>query len=115
MKKNFNICIIGKPNVGKSTIFNKILGSDISEVSEISGTTIYPVSSSKDFQDLNINLIDLGGLKKKSKSHEKKQKLINRQTLNQLNISDVVFFVLDGSTEITKNDKQLFRLILNLS
>ena len=113
MKSNINVCIIGKPNVGKSTIFNKILGSDISEVSEISGTTIYPISSSKDFQDLNINLIDLGGLKKKSKSHEKKQKLINRQTLNQLNISDVVFFVLDGSTEITKNDKQLFRLILN--
>ena len=113
MKQNFNVCIIGKPNVGKSTIFNKILGSDISEVSEISGTTIYPISSFKDYQGLNINLIDLGGLKKKSKSHEKKQKLINNQTINKLNISDVVFFVLDGSTEITKNDKQLFRLILN--
>jgi GTP-binding protein len=58
-------------------------------------------------------LIDLGGLKKKSKSHEKKQKLITSETLKKLNMSDVVLFILDGSDEITKNDKQLFRLILN--
>ena len=113
MSNNINVCIIGKPNVGKSTIFNKILGKDISEVSEISGTTVYPISFAEEFNNLNINLIDLGGLKKKSKSHEKKQKIINDNTLNQLKISDLVFFVLDGSDEITKNDKQLFRLILN--
>ena len=113
MNNNFNVCIIGKPNVGKSTIFNKILGSDISQVSEISGTTIYPISYDEKFNDININLIDLGGLKKKSKSYENKQKIITSQTIKQLKICDVVFFVLDGSDEITKNDKQLFRLILN--
>ncbi|MGB1077431.1 MAG: GTPase, partial [Bdellovibrionales bacterium] len=51
MNNNFNVCIIGKPNVGKSTIFNKILGSDISQVSEISGTTIYPISYDEKFND----------------------------------------------------------------
>ena len=79
-----NVCIIGKPNVGKSTIFNKIAGSDISKVSEISGTTIYPIELSEKFKDLKINLIDLGGLKKKSKSHEKKQKLITSETLKKI-------------------------------
>lgn len=108
-----NVCIIGKPNVGKSTIFNKIAGSDISRVNEVSGTTIYPIELSKKFKDLKINLIDLGGLKKKSKSHGKTQKLITSETLKKLKISDVVLFILDGSDEITKNDKQLFRLILN--
>tara|TARA_B100000963_G_scaffold161947_1_gene140829 strand:+ start:2980 stop:3789 length:810 start_codon:yes stop_codon:yes gene_type:complete len=108
-----NVCIIGKPNVGKSTIFNKIAGSNISKVSEISGTTVYPIELSEKFKDLKINLIDLGGLKKKSKSREKKQKLITSETLKKLNISDVVLFILDGSDEITKNDKQLFRLIIN--
>ena len=108
-----NVCIIGKPNVGKSTIFNKIAGSDISKVSEISGTTIYPIELSEKFKDLKINLIDLGGLKKKSKSHEKTQKLITSETLKKLKISDVVLFILDGNDEITKNDKKLFRLILN--
>ncbi len=113
MAAGLNVCIVGKPNVGKSTIFNKITGSNISEVSEISGTTIYPIELSEKFKDLKINLIDLGGLKKKSKSHEKKQKLITSETLKKLNMSDVVLFILDGSDEITKNDKQLFRLILN--
>ena len=113
MSENVNVSIIGKPNVGKSTIFNKLLGKDISEVSDISGTTVYPISSIKEFDDLNINLIDLGGLKKKSKSHTNKQKIITSETIKQLNQSDVIFFVLDGSDVITKNDKQLFRLILN--
>jgi len=62
---------------------------------------------------ININLIDLGGLKRKSKSHNTKQKLINDETLKKLNLSDVIFFIIDGSDDITKNDKQLFRLILN--
>lgn len=113
MTENLNVCILGKPNVGKSTIFNKIIGSNISHVSEISGTTIYPVKSCKAFKDLNINLVDLGGLKKKSKSHMDKQKLITNLTLKTLKISDLVFFILDGSEDISKNDKQLFRLVLN--
>lgn len=113
MTKNINVSIIGKPNVGKSTIFNKLLGSNISQVSEVSGTTVYPISSSKEYKDLNINLIDLGGLKKKSKSFDNKQKLITKETLSQLKNTDLVFFVLDGSDEVTKNDKQLFRLVLN--
>ena len=113
MVKNINVSIIGKPNVGKSTIFNKLLGSNISTVSEISGTTVYPIISNKEYKNLNINLIDLGGLKKKSKSHDDKQKLITSETLNQLKKTDLVFFVLDASDEITKNDKQLFKLVLN--
>ena len=113
MNENFNVCIVGKPNVGKSTIFNKILGANISKVSEISGTTVYPVSSLEKINDININLIDLGGLKKKSKSHENKQKIITSETINKILLSNVILFILDGSDDITKNDKQLFKLILN--
>ena len=113
MTKNINLSIIGKPNVGKSTFFNKLLGSNISKVSDISGTTVFPISYVKNFKDLSINLVDLGGLKRKSKSYEKQQKVITSETIKQLKISDLVFFIMDGSDEITKNDKQLFKLILN--
>ena len=113
MVENINISIIGKPNVGKSTIFNKLLGSDISKVSSESGTTVFAITSRKEYKDLQLNLIDLGGLKRKSKSHSKNQKIITLETLNNLKLSDLVFFVLDASDEITKNDKQLFKLILN--
>jgi GTP-binding protein len=108
-----NISIIGKPNVGKSTIFNKILGDEISEVSEISGTTVYPINKIYNVGENEINFIDIGGLKKKSKSHEKKQQIITRETLKKLMLSDIVLFILDANDQITKNDKQLFRLILN--
>ena len=112
MTTNINLSIIGKPNVGKSTFFNKLLGSNISKVSDISGTTVFPISYVKNFKDLSINLVDLGGLKRKSKSYEKQQKVITSETIKQLKISDLVFFIMDGSDEITKNDKQLFKLIL---
>jgi GTP-binding protein len=108
-----NISIIGKPNVGKSTIFNKILGDEISEVSEISGTTVYPINKIYNVGKNEINFIDIGGLKKKSKSHEKKQQIITRETLKKLMLSDIALFILDANDQITKNDKQLFRLILN--
>ena len=108
-----NISIIGKPNVGKSTFFNKLVGNNISKVSEIAGTTIYPVTAVENYNNVKLNLIDLGGLKKKSKSNDNNQKIITKETLNQLNISDLIFFILDGSDDITKNDKQLFRLIIN--
>ncbi len=113
MDNNYYVSIIGKPNVGKSTIFNKLVGSNISFVSDISGTTVYPISYLSEYNNLNINLIDLGGVKKKSKSHSSKQKLITSHTLERLKKTDLVFFVMDGSDNITKNDKQLFRLILN--
>lgn len=111
--RSLNVCIIGKPNVGKSTFFNKVLGTKFSKVSEIAGTTVYPISLSEEYLGIIINLIDLGGLKRKSKSHNTKQKLINDETLKKLNLSDIIFFIIDGSDDITKNDKQLFRLILN--
>lgn len=113
MDNNYNIAIIGKPNVGKSTIFNKLIGSNLSEVSSISGTTVYPISFSEKYNGLNLNLIDLGGLKKKAKSHESKQQTITSETLKQLKIANLILFILDGSDSVTKNDKQLFRLILN--
>ena len=113
MNNDVNISLIGKPNVGKSTIFNKLIGSDLSKVSEISGTTIFPIHSVQKYKNLNFNIIDLGGLKKKSKSNNFNQKIITKETLKQLKISDVVFFILDGNDSIRKNDKQLFRLILN--
>ena len=74
-----NVSIIGKPNVGKSTIFNKIAGSNISKVSEVSGTTIFPIELSEKFKDLKINLIDLGGLKKKSKSQKEAIQFIKQK------------------------------------
>ena len=108
-----SVLIIGKPNVGKSTLFNNLSEDNISMVDDNPGTTVLPHSSKIKFKDIVINLVDVGGLKKKSKSHDKKQKLITKETLKSLKHSDIVLFLTEANSEFTKNDKQIFRLVLN--
>ena len=108
-----SVLIIGKPNVGKSTLFNNLSEDNISMVDDNPGTTVLPHSTKIKFKDIVINLVDVGGLKKKSKSHDKKQKLITKETLKSLKHSDIVLFLTDANSEFTKNDKQIFRLVLN--
>ena len=108
-----SVLIIGKPNVGKSTLFNNLSEDNISTVDDNPGTTVLPYSSKIKFKDIVINLVDVGGLKKKSKSHDKKQKLITKETLKSLKHSDIVLFLTEANSEFTKNDKQIFRLVLN--
>ena len=107
-----SVLIIGKPNVGKSTFFNNLSEDNISMVDDNPGTTVLPHSSKIKFKDIVINLVDVGGLKK-SKSHDKKQKLITKETLKSLKHSDIVLFLTEANSEFTKNDKQIFRLVLN--
>ncbi len=108
-----SVLIIGKPNVGKSTLFNNLSEDNISLVDDNPGTTVLPHATKIKFKDIIINLVDAGGLKKKSKSHDKKQKLITKETLKILKHSDIVFFLTEANSEFTKNDKQIFRLVLN--
>ena len=108
-----SVLIIGKPNVGKSTLFNNLSEDNISMVDDNPGTTVLPHATKIKFKDIIINLVDAGGLKKKSKSHDKKQKLITKETLKILKHSDTVLFLTDANSEFTKNDKQIFRLVLN--
>ncbi len=108
-----SVLIIGKPNVGKSTLFNNLSEDNISLVDDNPGTTVLPHATKIKFKYIIINLVDAGGLKKKSKSHDKKQKLITKETLKILKHSDIVFFLTEANSEFTKNDKQIFRLVLN--
>lgn len=108
-----SVLIIGKPNVGKSTLFNNLSEDNISLVDDNPGTTVLPHTTKIKFKDIIINLVDAGGLKKKSKSHDKKQKLITKETLKILKHSDIVLFLTEANSEFTKNDKQIFRLVLN--
>lgn len=110
---NINVTIIGKPNVGKSSIFNSLIGQKISEVGSIPGTTVESISYVLQYNDIKINFIDTGGLKRKSKSHFSIQKIITKDSLRNLKIADIVLFIIDMQDPITKNDKQLFRLVVN--
>ena len=63
------VSIIGRPNVGKSTLFNRISGERISIVSNISGTTRDRISINTNWNDKNFILVDTGGIDNKSKNN----------------------------------------------
>ena len=104
--------LIGKPNVGKSTLFNKLINENYSEVSQEPGTTINAISKSIIYKNIKINLFDTGGIKK-SKSHNEKQITITKDTIKFLKKSDIVIFLMEANSDFTRNDKQILRLALN--
>jgi len=108
-----NVAIVGKPNVGKSTFFNKLFSSNISKVSNVPGTTRAIIEKSLVYKNNKIVFLDTGGLKKKSKSHKGNQSYITKECLTAINKSSIVIFMMDASDIFTKNDKQICRLILN--
>ena len=108
-----NVSIVGKPNVGKSTFFNKVFNSNISKVADLPGTTKQVVSKSYIHEKLEIVFHDTGGLKKKSKSKSNNQSYITKECLAAINKSNIVIFMMDANDHFTKNDKQICRMILN--
>jgi len=108
-----NISIVGKPNVGKSTFFNKIFGKNISKVADEPGTTKDVIVQSFRFADQELVFHDTGGLKKKAKSKSENQSYITKECLSSINKSSIIIFMMDANDKFTKNDKQICRMILN--
>ena len=108
-----NISIVGKPNVGKSTFFNKIFNKPISAIGDLPGTTKDVISKELIFNDSTLIFHDTGGLKKKSKSNNADQSFITKECLTSINKSSIIIFMMNANDNFTKNDKQICRMILN--
>jgi [FeFe] hydrogenase H-cluster maturation GTPase HydF len=101
LKDRLNICVIGKVNVGKSTIINKIIGQDVSIVSDTAGTTTDPVSKRYEFIPIGkVNFFDTPGYDDTSILGNKRVNATNRIIFK----SDIVILVFDnnGLTDIDK-------------
>ena len=103
------VSIIGRPNVGKSTLFNRIAGERISIVSNVSGTTRDRISTNTSWNDKNFILIDTGGIDKNSS--EDFQNSITDQALNAIKDSDKLIFMVDGREGINPLDEEVLRLV----
>ena len=116
-ENEIRIAIIGKPNVGKSSLINKIIGEERAIVSSIPHTT-------RDSQDITIEykdskdikyyltFIDTAGIIKKRKINDKLQEQSIEQSLEMIRRCNVVLLVIDAGQEITMQDKNLAREIL---
>ncbi len=105
------MCILGRPNVGKSTFVNRLLGEDKALVADMPGLTRDSVEYPLRHGDEDFLLIDTAGMRRKSKVHEDLEKLSITGTLKALQYSDVAVLVIDASEELEKQDLTLARMI----
>jgi GTP-binding protein len=105
-----NIGIIGRVNVGKSSLLNKITGTQRSVVSPIAGTTIDPVDEMYEYKSNTMKFVDTAGLRRRGKIDGIERYALNR-TQKILEASDVALLVLDGSEPIVELDEKIAGLV----
>ena len=106
--------LIGRPNVGKSSLTNAILSQDRVIVSDISGTTRDSIDTPFTKDNINYVVIDTAGLKKKGKIYEAIDKYSAIRALKAIERSEIVLLVLDGKTGITEQDKHVIQYATDL-
>ena len=106
---NKTFAILGRPNVGKSTLFNRLVGSRKSIVSSIEGVTRDRIYSTFDWLGNDFDIIDTGGFLPKEKD------IMNKHIRNQAQIAieeaDLIIFLVDGKSEITSSDRILADIV----
>lgn len=108
MKKPL-IAIVGRPNTGKSTFFNKICGKRISIIDDMPGVTRDRIYSDAEWCGKVFTLVDTGGLD--SKSDDVFQKTIRSQAQIAIDLADVIIFMVDGKDGLTQADEEVATLL----
>ncbi len=108
------VALVGRPNVGKSTLFNRLAGERLAIVDDVPGTTRDRLVAQTDWNDVNFNIIDTGGI---DPTHGGKTPLsvgsadfiqeIREQALMAVNEADAVLFITDGSSGVTPPDREV--------
>ena len=101
------ICIIGKPNVGKSSTVNALLDQDQMIVSDIAGTTIDSVNVKINYRSKDYFLIDTAGIRRKNKTTEKEEKFSVIKALDSIEKSDMTILMLDATNFLVEQDMKL--------
>ena len=101
------IAIVGKPNVGKSSIINKILGENRVIVSDIAGTTRDAVDTSVTWDGKEYVFIDTAGLRRKNKIKEEIERYSILRTVSAVERADVVVLVIDATEGVTEQDAKI--------
>jgi len=101
------IAVVGKPNVGKSSLVNKIMGQEAVIVTDIPGTTRDSVHLNFDFEDHKFTIIDTAGLRRKSRVKFGIEYFSNVRSLRSIENADIVLVLLDAREEISVQDKRI--------
>ena len=98
------VAIIGRPNVGKSTLLNALTGTNRAIVSPVAGTTRDAVDEVIDYQGDRFRIVDTAGIRRKGKTHEMAEKLSVVMARRHLEAADVALLVIDAQEGVTAAD-----------
>ena len=101
------IAIVGKPNVGKSSIINKLLGTNRVIVSDVAGTTRDAIDTEIIHDGRPYVFIDTAGLRRKNKVHDDLEHYMILRTVSAVERADVVMIVIDGKEGVTEQDAKI--------
>jgi len=105
------VALIGKPNVGKSSLFNKLIGEERVIVSPIAHTTREPHDTLVEINGQKIIFVDTAGIRRKTKVNGELEQIGIGKSLEMVKKADVVLFLLDATEPITDQDQQLGGLL----
>lgn len=105
------IAIVGRPNVGKSTLVNKILGEDRVLTGPEAGITRDAIAASFEFDGKPVKLVDTAGMRRKSNVTEKVEKLAVADTLRAVQYAHVVILVIDAQAPMEKQENNIAALV----
>lgn len=109
---SLSVAIIGRPNAGKSSLFNKIIGSDRSIVSDIAGTTRDAIDTIVERDGRRYCMVDTAGIRKKSTVYENIEYYSLVRGLRAIDRADVALLVVDSTTGMTEQDQKVANLAI---
>ncbi len=108
ISNGINVALVGKTNVGKSSLMNALLGQDRAIVTDVKGTTRDNLRETFMFNGIRINLIDTAGIRETDDVVENIGIAKSKESLSN---ADVVLFVLDGSENLDEQDAEILKLL----
>ena len=103
----FAVALVGRPNVGKSTLFNRLIGEDRSVVHDMPGTTRDAIDTVVETPDGPIRFVDTAGMRRKSRIDEGTEYYSFVRALQAVDSSDVALLVIDATEGVTHQDQRL--------
>lgn len=106
-KENIMVAVVGRPNVGKSSLMNKIFGENTVIVTDIPGTTRDSVDLHLDYNDKRITFIDTAGLRKKNRIKYGVDYFSSMRTIESIDRADIIILVLDSFESFSEQDQKI--------
>ncbi|NPA17342.1 MAG: tRNA uridine-5-carboxymethylaminomethyl(34) synthesis GTPase MnmE, partial [Aquificae bacterium] len=112
LREGIKLAIVGRPNVGKSSLFNALVGYERAIVSELKGTTRDFIEESLTINGIPVKLLDTAGIRE---TEDKIEKLGIEKALEKIKEADIVLFVFDASEGVTREDLEIYEKIKDKS